>query len=175
MSTSFARTLRLLAGVLALLGSALVPVLAAAPPQPTAQPGAEAGLELGADLFYRRCSVCHGKTGLGLEEARSAFPEGHRRCTQCHKAGGPEVMVVPFQDNHMFDVGDPPALRGPGTLPAFTDAAALRRYIQAAMPRHAPGSLTEAEAAAITALLTELRTAPAAAKEALQRASDAAN
>ena len=141
--------------VLALMSSAAVP--AAAPSDPTTRPGAEAGTEMGADLFYRRCSVCHGKTGLGLEEARAAFPESHRRCTQCHKSGGPQLLVVPFNDNNMFDVGVPPALRGPGTLPAFTDAGALRRYIQAAMPRHAPGSLSEAEAAAITAFIEELR------------------
>lgn len=129
-------------------------LLAGVPAQPPPDP---AQLEQGSDLFYRRCSVCHGKTGLGFGEARQAFPESHQRCTQCHKSGGPEVMVIPFQDNNMFDVGDPPALRGPGTLRAWPDAAALRAYIQAAMPRHAPGSLSRAEAAAITAFIEELR------------------
>lgn len=175
MNTPFARPLRLFGVVLALASSAVVP--AAAPSDPPARSAteletaeletaelepaelepAELEAELGADLFYRRCSVCHGKTGLGLEEARAAFPESHRRCTQCHKSGGPQLLMVPFNDNNMFDVGTAPALRGPGTLPAFSDSASLRRYIQAAMPRHAPGSLTEAEAAAITAFIEELR------------------
>lgn len=157
----FARaSLALLCGVL--LCSALPGLAVAAPPQTPPQPQ----LERGGDLFYRRCSVCHGKTGLGFEEAREAFPESHRRCTQCHKSGGPEIMVIPFQDNNMFDVGEPPALRGPGTLRALPDPAALRAYIQAAMPRHAPGSLSQAEAEAITAFLMELRAAaPAPASE----------
>jgi cytochrome c len=143
---------RLARASLALLCSALplTGVSAQPPPDP-------AQLERGSELFYRRCSVCHGKTGLGFEEAREAFPESHRRCTQCHKSGGPNVMVIPFQDNNMFDVGHPPALRGPGTLRAWPDAAALRAYIQAAMPRHAPGSLSPTEATAITAFLTKLR------------------
>lgn len=68
-------------------------------------------------------------------------------------------MVIPFQDNHMFDVGDPPALRGPETLQALSDPVVLRSYIQAAMPRHAPGSLSEGEAAALTAFILELRAA----------------
>ena len=66
-------------------------------------------------------------------------------------------MVIPFQDNNMFDVGHPPALRGPATLQALSDPVALRSYIQAAMPRHAPGSLSEGEAEAITAFILELR------------------
>jgi len=144
-----ARLLLLLSGALLLAGVSAQP-----PPDP-------AQLERGSDLFYRRCSVCHGKTGLGLAEAREALPESHRRCTRCHKSGGFEVMTVPFQDNNMFDIGHPPALRGPGTLRAWPDAAALRAYIQAAMPRHAPGSLSRAEAEAVTAFLTDLRAAPA--------------
>jgi len=143
------------ARLLLLSGALLLADVSAQPPPDEAQ------LERGGELFYRRCSVCHGKTGLGLAEAREAFPESHRRCTQCHKSGGPEVMMVPFQDNNMFDIGHPPALRGPGTLRAWPDAAALRTYIQAAMPRHAPGTLSPAEAAALTAFLTELRAAPA--------------
>lgn len=140
-----ARLLPLLCGALLLTG-----VSAQSPPDP-------AQLERGSDLFYRRCSVCHGKTGLGFDEAREAFPESHRRCTQCHKSGGPKIMTIPFQDNNMFDIGDPPALRGSGTLRAWPDAAALRAYIEAAMPRHAPGSLSRAEAEAITAFLEVLR------------------
>lgn len=113
-------------------------------------------LELGEDLYGRRCSVCHGPTGLGLEEARLAFPESHRRCTQCHKSGGTKILTYPFQDNNMFDVGLAPALRGEGTLAPLSDPQALRAYIQAAMPRHAPGTLTAAETDAVAAFVEGL-------------------
>jgi mono/diheme cytochrome c family protein len=107
----------------------------------------------GEELYGRRCAVCHGPTALGLEEARLAFPESHRRCTQCHKSGGPRRLTYPINDRHMFDVGRAPPLRGPGTLGALRDSAALRAYIQAAMPRHAPGTLSVAEADALATFL----------------------
>lgn len=69
-------------------------------------------------------------------------------------------MVIPFEDNNMFDIGDPPALRGPGTPQALPDKAALQAYIQARMPRHAPGTLSGGEAAALAAFVLELRAAP---------------
>ncbi|ADI16007.1 c-type cytochrome [Truepera radiovictrix] len=112
---------------------------------------------LGEALYGRRCAVCHGPTGLGLEEARLAFPESHRRCTQCHKSGGYKRLTYPINDRHMFDVGRAPPLRGPGALEALRDPAALRAYIQAAMPRHAPGTLSAAEADALATFLEGLR------------------
>ena len=99
----------------------------------------------GADLYKLRCAVCHGATGQGLAEARLAFPEDHRRCSRCHKQGNPALMADPFIDNNMFDVGDAPGLVGEAELAAFPNAAVLYSYIQAAMPRHAPGTLTDQE------------------------------
>ena len=112
--------------------------------------------ERGAAVYALRCAVCHGKTGQGLNEARLAFPEDHRRCTRCHKQGNAARMATPFVDNNMFDTGDAPALVGEEKLVAFPNAAVLHSYIRAAMPRHAPGSLAEAEYWDVTAHLLEL-------------------
>ncbi len=150
-----------LAPLLVWLGAApAAPPVAPPAPAPTAVAGdalAEDAVTSGEDLYYRRCSVCHGETGLGLEEARLAFPESHRRCTQCHKSGTSKILTFPFVDNNMFDVGQAPPIRGEGTLTAFGDPATLRAYIQAAMPRHAPDSLSEAEAEAIAAFVWGLK------------------
>ena len=113
-------------------------------------------LERGAALYSLRCAVCHGATGQGLAEARLAFPEDHRRCSHCHKEGNPALMANPFVDNDMFDVGDAPALVGEGELAAFPNAAVLQSYIHAAMPRHAPGTLTNQDYWDVTAHLLEL-------------------
>ena len=59
-------------------------------------------------------------------------------------------MANPFIDNNMFDVGDAPALVGEG-MAAFPNAAVLYSYIYAAMPRHAPRTLTNQEYWDITA------------------------
>lgn len=105
----------------------------------------EGQLGRGAALYALRCSVCHGATGQGLAEARLAFPEDHQRCSRCHRPGNPARMANPFIDNNMFDVGDAPALVGEAALTSFPNAAALYTYVQATMPRHAPGTLTKAE------------------------------
>lgn len=112
----------------------------------------------GADLYHLRCAVCHGATGQGLAEARLAFPEDHRRCSRCHKPSNPPLLANPFVDNNMFDIGDAPALAGEDALTA-PNAAALYSYLRAAMPRHAPGSLADAEYLDITAYLLELNRA----------------
>ncbi len=113
----------------------------------------------GAALYHLRCSVCHGATGQGLAEARLAFPEDHRRCSRCHKEGNPVLMANPFIDNNMFDIGDAPALVGEDKMAAFPNAAVLQSYIRAEMPRHAPGSLADAEYWDITAHLLALNRA----------------
>ena len=96
----------------------------------------------GANLYYEKCSVCHGDTGLGIEEARATFPEDHRRCTQCHKSGNPKTVDWSnIRDNSMFDIGDPTPLRGEGALQGFARLEPLQAYIAATMPRYAPNSL----------------------------------
>jgi hypothetical protein len=119
---------------------------------------ADAGEQVrrGADLYALNCAVCHGGSGLGYEEARAAFPEDHRTCTRCHRPGNPRVMSFDEMNERvhdLFDVGDPPALRGAGALVAFPNAAALSAYNRATMPRYEPGRLRDDEYLAITAFL----------------------
>lgn len=137
--------------------------------KPAAKPEGTGRLaERGRDIFALRCAVCHGETGGGLDEARLAFPENHRRCESCHKPGNPdrqadmrnsfELMRGPVAVGNAFAIGEAPALHGPGTLSALGDPSALRAYIQAAMPRHVPGSLSAAQSRALSAFVQELRT-----------------
>ena len=117
----------------------------------------DAELLNGAELYYQKCSVCHGDTGLGLEEARATFPEDHRRCTQCHKSGNPkEVDWLNIRDNDMFDIGDPTPLRGEGALANFANPESLQAYISATMPRYAPNSLEADDYRDIAAFLLHI-------------------
>ena len=59
-----------------------------------------------------------------------------------------------------FSIGDAPPLHGAGTLPAFQDAASVKAYIRAAMPRHAPGTLNDEQSYALTAFILKLNRAP---------------
>ena len=103
----------------------------------------------GGALFDANCSVCHGDTGLGLEEARLSFPADHRACERCHRPGNPREMsfaVIMERQHDLFDVWVLPALRGPNALGAFaTSDEALFAYLRATMPRYQPGRLSDAE------------------------------
>ncbi len=124
----------------------------------------------GRSIFALRCAVCHGETGGGLAEARLAFPEDHRRCEGCHKAGNPDLRAQMGSSSfetvrgriavgNAFAIGTAPPLVGPRALPAFGDAGALQAYIHAAMPRHAPGSLGAEQSYALTAFILKLNRA----------------
>ena len=111
----------------------------------------------GADLYFANCSVCHGDTALGLAEAKTTFPPEDRRCTRCHRPGNSKTVDwTRIQDNNMFDIGDPVALRGDGALADFSDAATLYAYTRATMPRYQPGFLADAEYLDITAFLAHI-------------------
>jgi hypothetical protein len=113
-------------------------------------------VRVGAELYDRHCSVCHGDTGLGLAEAKLAFPTDHRTCTRCHRPGNPTQMTfdeMMLRQHDLFDLGAPPALRGPGALQAFTDPIALWAYTDATMPRYQPGRLEATEVRAIVGFL----------------------
>jgi hypothetical protein len=115
--------------------------------------------EDGAAVFAANCAVCHGATGLGLAEAKEAFPADHRQCHRCHKPGNPPTMSliqIEARQHDLFSLGEPPALRGENTLAATVDPAALRDYVQATMPRYRPGTLTDAEYLAVTEFLLQL-------------------
>lgn len=113
-------------------------------------------VRVGAELYDRNCAVCHGDTGLGLAEARLAFPDDHRTCTRCHRPGNPTQMTfsqMMERQHDLFDLGSPPALRGPDALAAFADPVALWAYTGATMPRYQPGRLDVAETRAIVTFL----------------------
>lgn len=111
----------------------------------------------GAELYDANCKVCHGATAQGFEEAKLAFPQEHRKCTRCHRRGNPTLIDWNYiQDHDMFDLGDPPALRGAETLSGFGTAEALYQYVRATMPRYEPGRLEDAEYLDITAFMLEL-------------------
>jgi len=113
-------------------------------------------VRVGAELYDRNCSVCHGDTGLGYAEAKLAFPTDHRTCTRCHRPGNPTQMSfeeMMLRQHDLFDLGAPPVLRGPGALQAFSDPVALWAYTAATMPRYQPGRLEATEVRAIVGFL----------------------
>jgi mono/diheme cytochrome c family protein len=125
----------------------------------TADEAVDEAAEQGAKIFAVNCAVCHGATGLGLDEAKAAFPADHRQCHRCHKPGNPPVMSlvqIEARQHDLFPIGEPPALRGEGALAAIIEPSELREYLRAAMPRYRPGSLSDEEYAALTAFLLHL-------------------
>ncbi len=109
--------------------------------------GAPAGVMRGAEIYNDNCAVCHGDTGLGLEEARLSFPADHRACERCHRPGNPRFMsfeTMMERQHDLFDVGVPPSLRGSGALATFAgNQEALFAYVRATMPRYQPGRLRD--------------------------------
>lgn len=140
------------------VGFGMLPNRAAGQAESTA--AVEAVIERpGAEVYARACAVCHGKEGHGLEEAKTSFPESHRKCTRCHRPGNPPVMSlleVEMRQNDLFDVGIAPPLRGEGSMPAIADREALLHFISATMPRYRPGSLEQEEYEAVTDYLLSL-------------------
>lgn len=118
-------------------------------------PDGNAFVRDGALLYDHHCSVCHGDTGGGLEEARLSFPESDRTCTRCHKTTNPPRMDHLAMDwRNAFDVGIAPPLVGEGaSLDRYANGAGLFGYLRATMPRPFPGSLGDEEYAKITAFL----------------------
>ena len=124
---------------------------------------APAAVLRGAVAYDQNCAVCHGDTGLGYEESRLAFPADHRSCTRCHRPGNAREMsfeTMMERQHDLFDIGDPPALRGPGTLMAFTDDAVLLAYTRATMPRYQPGRLDDAGYADLVAFMRWIAAPP---------------
>ncbi|MEX2541917.1 MAG: hypothetical protein WD314_08910 [Trueperaceae bacterium] len=119
----------------------------------------DAPAQYGAEVYAQRCAVCHGATGMGLLEARAAFPADHRRCERCHRPGNPPTMSleqIEARQHDLFALGDPPALVGTEALAASATPAALRAFLQATMPRYRPGWLSGEEYDALTAFLLQL-------------------
>jgi mono/diheme cytochrome c family protein len=110
--------------------------------------GASEQVLRGAELYDWHCAVCHGPTGLGFEEARSAFPESHQNCESCHRKNNPRTRAgMQGNDNERdtFSIGVAPTLRGESSL-RFATATVL----------HAPGDLTDTELLDVVAFLLEV-------------------
>ncbi|MFU8887876.1 MAG: hypothetical protein ACNA8N_04665 [Trueperaceae bacterium] len=125
--------------------------------------GAPEAVVRGAASYDWNCAVCHGDTGLGYEEARLAFPADHRTCTRCHRPGNAREMsfeTMMERQHDLFDVGDPPALRGPGTLSAFASDEVLFAYTKATMPRYQPGRLEDEGYADLVAFMRWIASPP---------------
>lgn len=120
-------------------------------------PHSSAQVKQGARLYDEHCAVCHGGSALGFAEAKEAFPQDHQRCERCHKSNNPAQMTPDEMNAHnVFSVGEPPALRGPGSLAAFSNTASLYAFIRTQMPRQAPSSLSQTAYLELTAFLLAL-------------------
>jgi hypothetical protein len=118
--------------------------------------GAPDAVLRGAAIYDWNCAVCHGDTGLGYAEARLAFPADHRTCTRCHRRDNAREMSfeeMNARPHDLFDVGDPPAIRGDGALAGFASDAALFAYTRATMPRYQPGRLGDDDYADVVAFM----------------------
>ena len=111
----------------------------------------------GAETYDLVCSDCHGDSGLGIAEGRASFDPAHQRCERCHKTfNAPTKANTKLSEKNSFNIGEPPALRGDGVLAHFANAATLHAYLRAAMPRYAPGTLSDEEYLDVTAFLLEV-------------------
>ena len=118
-------------------------------PPPTVYPPGQA--DLGAQVYYQVCMVCHGDRGQGLtDEWRNVLPPPDNNCWQsrCHAANHP---VGGFVFPHLV-----PAVTGAGFLVSFGNAGKLHDFIQSKMPWQAPGSLKQDEYWDLTAFLMRL-------------------
>ena len=118
-------------------------------PPPTVYPPGQA--DLGAQVYYQVCMVCHGDRGQGLtDEWRNVLPPPDNNCWQsrCHAANHP---VGGFVFPHLV-----PAVTGAGFLVSFGNAGKLHDFIQTKMPWQAPGSLKQDEYWDLTAFLMRL-------------------
>lgn len=112
----------------------------------------------GATEYHMVCEACHGASGLGMAEGRLSFDPAHRYCERCHKPfNAPLWDDVKIGQFNSFNLGDAPALRGPGALADLPNARVLYGYLKAAMPRYRPGDLTDSQYLEVTAFVAALR------------------
>lgn len=114
----------------------------------------------GAMIYYNYCAACHGGEGQGLTDAwRAAWgPDANCWAAGCHSE---RLPAIPQEPGMPPALGAPPALIGLATLSRFFSAQELHDFIRAAMPRWAPGLLSEKEYWAVTAFLIRARGIPA--------------
>lgn len=142
---------------------ALIVIVASTSPRSSAE-GVErdaslaAQLERGHAVYAFHCTTCHGATGQGFEEARSAFPDDHYHCVRCHAPANPPVMTQAEIDRtqSVFSLGNAPGLTDADALAKFGSAAGLHAYVRATMPRWNPGWIDDDEFLDVTAFVLHL-------------------
>ena len=129
-------------------------------PDPNAErdAGLPAQLERGRDVYAFSCTTCHGASGQGFAEARSAFPDDHYHCSRCHMPLNPPAMTPAEIEaaQSTFSLGDPPPLADGPTIARYGSAAALYAYVRATMPRWDPGRLGDEAFLDVTAYVLHL-------------------
>ena len=114
-----------------------------APVQPTPTMSLDQQLLVqGRTVYEDYCITCHGKTGAGIEEARSRFPESHQTCERCHYRSLPRT---PQDLGESFSIGHPPALKGLSDSGRFASRISVYSLIRAAMPSCGPGRPSDEE------------------------------
>ncbi len=122
------------------------------PPRP-------AQADLGSQVYWLHCMVCHGDHGQGLTDAfRAAWPKVDQNCWQAKCHGDVRNLESFAFPQHV------PPLIGPGTLTNFQTAADLYRFIRANMPYQAPGSLQDEQYWELTAFLARAEGTPVTGK-----------
>ncbi len=104
--------------------------------------------DLGAQVYYQVCMVCHGDRGQGLTaEWRGVLDPEDQNCWQsgCHHTRRPEGGFI-------FPKVVPPVV-GPDVLTHYPTALQLHDFIQARMPWQARGSRSDEEYWQLTAFL----------------------
>jgi hypothetical protein len=95
--------------------------------------------DLGGQVYWLRCMVCHGQRGQGLtDEFRAAWPKVDQNCWRqgCHVVNRGESGIFSFPKTV------PPVI-GPSAIAPFASAADLHKFIAANMPYQAPGTLSD--------------------------------
>ena len=104
--------------------------------------------DLGAQVYYQVCMVCHGDRGQGLtDEWRGVLDPEDQNCWQsgCHHTRHPEGGFI-------FPKVVPPVI-GPGLLSHYPTALQLHDFVKARMPWQARGTRSDEEYWQLTAFL----------------------
>lgn len=107
-------------------------------------------VDYGRQIYYYVCMTCHGNLGQGLTQEWIDEWGEENSCWQskCHASNHPpEGFELPRSI---------PAVASPTILNKYGSALVLHDFIQAAMPWHAPSSLSDEEYWQVTAYLMAL-------------------
>lgn len=110
----------------------------------------------GAQLYWLHCQPCHGDRGQGLTDApddewRAQYPPEDSYCwdSGCHGER-------PYENGFTLPHQVPPLVGG-DSLANYATMSQVYTFMRATMPRHLPGSLSDADYLAIAAFLARAR------------------